>query len=207
MHASLDIPSNPVRDMSVVANPASHAREPSRDQDRLRLLMAVSEAIASNHELTALFRDLAKRLPAVVPFEVIALFLYDADKHVLRIHMLGTADADRVPPGMEIPIDDSFSGLVFTSQQPIVVRSTELEERFPGTTSLLREIGVESFCVLPLTTIVRRLGAIGFGSLTLDAFGDAELEFLTLVAKQGGVAVVNVLHDETNRRTQEELRQ
>jgi formate hydrogenlyase transcriptional activator len=207
MHAHLDIPSDTVRDSSLVADPLPPAREPSRDRDQLRLLMAVSEAIASNHELTALFRDLATRLPAVVPFEVIALFLHDPARNVMRVHMLGTADADRVPPGMEIPLDNSFSGLVFTSQQPLVVRSTELEERFPGTTSLLQEIGVESFCVLPLTTIVRRLGAIGFGSLTLDAFGEAELEFLTLVAKQVGVAVDNVLHDETNRRTQVELGQ
>src|SRR5262245_29625099 len=207
MHAHLDAPSDTARNPSLARDPLPQAREPSRDRDRVRLLMAVSEAIASNHELTALFRDLAKRLPAVVRFEVIALFVHDPDKGVMRVDMLGTADADRVPPGMEIPIDGTFSGLVFTTQQPIVVRSTELETRFPGTTSLLQEIGVDSFCVLPLTTIVRRLGAIGFGSLTIDAFGDEELKFLTLVAKQVGVAVDNVLHDETNRRTQEELRQ
>ena len=91
--------------------------------DQLRLLFEVSEAVASHRDLTALFRDLARRLPAVVPFEVIALFLHDPEKNVMRVHMLGTADADRIPPGLEVPVDGSFSGTVFTTQQPVVVRS------------------------------------------------------------------------------------
>ena len=54
-------------------------QELSRNREQLRLLFEVSEAIASHGDLTALFRDLARRLPAVVPFEVIALFLHDPE--------------------------------------------------------------------------------------------------------------------------------
>src|SRR5687768_8169344 len=103
----------------------------SRSTDQLRLLFEVSAAVASHRDLTALFRDLARRLPAVVPFEVIALFLHDPDKDVMRVHMLGTAEADRIPPGLEVPVAESFSGTVFTSQQPVVVRSPEDASRFP----------------------------------------------------------------------------
>ena len=74
-------------------------------QDQLRFLAEVSEAIASHSNLTALFRDLARRLPPLLPFEVIALFLHDPDKQVMRVDMLGTADADRIPPGLELPVD------------------------------------------------------------------------------------------------------
>ena len=62
---------------------------PSRSSEQLRLLIEVSEAIASHGDLTALFRDLARRLPAIVPFEVIALFLHDPVKNVMRVHMIG----------------------------------------------------------------------------------------------------------------------
>ena len=126
----------------------------------------------------------------------------------MRVHMLGTAEADRIPPGLEVPVDESFSGLVFTTQEPVVVRSPEDARRASRRRKpLLREIGVESFCVLPLTTIVRRLGAIGFGSLSPYAFGEAELEFLRQVARQVAVAVDNVLHDESDRAAQRELSQ
>jgi len=190
----------------------SHANDQSRDgqqlvryRDQLRLLVEVSDAIASHGDLTSLFRDLARRLPAVVPLEVIALFLHDPEKNVLRVHMLGTADADRVPPGIELPVDESFSGLVFRTQEPVVVRSPDEETRFPTSRFLLREIGVESFCVLPLTTIKGRLGAIGFGSLSPCAFGESDLDYLRHVARQVAVAVDNVLHDASAEAAREQL--
>src|SRR5688500_13596788 len=127
--------------MSLVANSGEFLR--SRDQ--LRALAEVSDAVASHSDLTALFRELARRLPAIVPFEVLALLLHDPAKHVMRLHMLGTADADRIPPGLELDVADSFSGQVFTSQEPLVVRSVDRESRYPESMSMLRDIGVESF--------------------------------------------------------------
>src|SRR5688572_16490053 len=99
------------------------------------LLGEVSEAIATHRDLTALFRDLARRLPAIVPFEFIALFLHDPERNVMRTHMLGTAEADSIPAGLEIPVDEGFSGLVFTIQQPVLISRPEEAERFPQTVS------------------------------------------------------------------------
>jgi formate hydrogenlyase transcriptional activator len=181
--------------------------ELARNSDQLRLLIEVSEAIATHRDLTTLFRDLAKRLPAVVPFELIALFLHDPEKNVMRVHMLGSAEADSIPPGLEVPVDASFSGQVFTTQQPVIVSSREEAARFPTTASLVKDIGVESFCMLPLTTTVRPLGAMGFGSLRPRAFNASELEFLDLVVQQVAVAVDNVLHDESATAVQVQLSQ
>ena len=207
MGAGFDSLSKPHSPMSSGTSPVLEREAVSRSRDQLRLLFEVSDAVASHRDLTALFRDLARRLPAVVPFEVIALFLHDPDKDVMRVHMLGTAEADRIPPGLEVPVAESFSGTVFTTQEPVVIRSPEDAGRFPQSQTLVRQIGVQSFCMLPLTTIVRRLGAIGFGSLRPFAFGDPELEFLGQVARQVAVAVDNVLHDESNESAKRELSQ
>ena len=59
---------------------------------------------------------------------------------------------------------------------------------------LMQEDGMKALCVVPLTTAVRRLGAIGFGSLTAGVYSDADVEFLVQVGKQIAVAVDNVLH-------------
>jgi formate hydrogenlyase transcriptional activator len=173
--------------------------------EQFRTLLEVSEAIAVHRDLKALFKELAKRLPSVVHFEFIALTLHDPERNVMRVHILGTAEADSIPPGLELPVDDSFSGLVFTTQQAIIVPRREEETRFPGTTVLLRGIGVESYCLLPLTTAVRRLGAMGFGSLSPHAFGESELKFLQQVATQVAVAVDNVLHAESAQSAQRQL--
>src|SRR5262245_47679164 len=155
------------------------------------LLFEVSQAIATNRDLTALFRDLARRLVKVVSFDYIALFLYDEQKDVMRVHLLGTADTDSVPPGTEMSVDESFSGLAFKTQQPVLVPNARHDMRFPATAHL-RPSTVESFCILPLTTIVRRLGAIGFGSTQPHTFDDAEVDFLQQVATQIAVGVDNV---------------
>jgi formate hydrogenlyase transcriptional activator len=177
----------------------------ARSSDQLRLLIEVSEAIATQRDLTTLFRDLAKRLPSIVPFELIALFLHDPDKKIMRVHMLGGADGDRIPPGLEVPVEASFSGLAFTTQRPVIVSSQEEALRFPTAASLVQTLGVESFCMLPLTTTVRPLGAMGFGTARTHAIGDTDLEFLDLVVKQVAVAVDNVLHDESHRAVQTQL--
>ena len=193
--------------MTVLTHNPPERQELWRKRDQLRALVEVSDAVASHGDLTALFRDLARRLPAAVPFEVIALFLHDPGKNVMRVHMLGTADADRIPPGLEVQMNDSYSGLVFQTQEPLIVSHAVSDTRFSTSKTILREIGVESFCVLPLTTIVRKLGAIGFGSLSPMAFGDEQIEFLSLVARQVAVAVDNVLHDKSDRAAQIQLSQ
>jgi formate hydrogenlyase transcriptional activator len=186
-------------------NSLAVAEFPTRSRDQLRLLIQVSEAIATHRDLTTLFRDLARQLPAIVPFELIALFLHDADRNVMRVHMLGGADGDRIPPGLEVPVDGSFSGEVFTTQRRVSVHSRQEAARYASTAALVDQIGVESFCMLPLTTTVRPLGAMGFGSSRAVAFDEAELEFLELVVRQVAVAVDNVLHDESVRTAQQLL--
>jgi formate hydrogenlyase transcriptional activator len=126
-------------------------------------------------------------------------------KNVMKTLTLGTASGESIEPGFEVPVEESAGGWVYSTQQPLVVPRRDDETRFPKITAILREVGVQSYCILPLTTSVRRLGAIGFGSPTLCAFGDSELEFLQQVATLVGVAVDNVLHDESAQLAQQQL--
>ncbi len=179
-------------------------QELARHRDQLRLLFEVTEAIASHGDLTALFRDLARRLPAVLPFEVVALFLHEPERRVMRVHMLGTADDDRIPPGLEVPEEGSFSGDVFTTQQPFIVRDAEATRAHPSY-PLVQRIGVASFAILPLTTSQRRVGAIGFGSRRPSLFPEPVVEFLQQVSRQVAVAVDNVLHQASDEAARAEL--
>src|SRR5206468_911323 len=79
------------------------------------------------------------------------------------------------------------------TQQPLTVNDVTQERRFPRLMAMLRENGVQSFCVVPLTTAQRRLGAMGFGSLQRRTYQEAELHFMQQVAKQIAVAVENAL--------------
>src|SRR5262245_28203446 len=175
------------------------------ERDRLRLLLEVSESIASHRTVAALFHDLAQRLPRVVPFDVINLVLYDSARDVMRLHALVAPECSRTELGMEFPMKETTTGLVWESQQPVMVEDVAAEKRFPKLMSVLREKGVRSYCTVPLTTALRRLGAMSFGSVRKRIFQEAEINFMQQVARQVAVAVDNVLHEQTARQAQQQL--
>jgi formate hydrogenlyase transcriptional activator len=174
-------------------------------RDRLRLLAEVSESIASHRDLNELFVDLAQRLPRIVPFDYINLVLYDPARHVMRLRLLVAPVESTIKAGAEFPVDGSPGGFVWKTQQPLLVNDATLETRFPAVIPRLIENGVQSFCTVPLTTALGRLGAMGFGCLHKHEYQDTEITFMQEVAKQVAVAVDNVLHDETARSMQLEL--
>jgi formate hydrogenlyase transcriptional activator len=176
-----------------------------RERDRLRLLLEVSESIASHRDLDALFRDLAERLPRVVPFDYINLILHDPAREVMRVHILVAPEHSTIKAGMELPVDGSVSGLVWATQQAVKIENLAEETRFPQLLPLLQENGVQSLCALPLTTALRRVGSLGFGSLTPRVYDEEDLNFMQQVAAQVAVAVDNVLHEESAQAAQKEL--
>src|SRR5262245_19279814 len=87
------------------------------DYDRLSLLLEVSESIASHRDLDDLFIELAELLPRVVPFDYINLVLYDPTRDVMRLHLLVAPEPATIAVGLELPVDASPGGYVWTNQQ------------------------------------------------------------------------------------------
>src|SRR5438128_2593488 len=128
-------------------------------------LLAVAEAIVCHRDLHALFHDLADRLHQVVRFDYLILVLHDAASDNMRLHVLETSEAESPRPGILIPVDEAPSGLVWQTQQPLIIPNVEKESRWPRLwEQLYRPHGMMSFCYLPLTTGRHRLGALTFAS-------------------------------------------
>ncbi len=178
---------------------------PEHSRRQLEALLEVSEAIAQQRDLPALFHDLAERLHAVVDFDFLTLTLHDPAHNVMRLHILETRVPHEKPTGTEAPVDGHPSGWVWQSQQPFVVSDIEEETRYPNFMQRLREGGVRSFALVPLTTAQRRLGALGFGRLLPRGITGTELEFMQRVASQVAVAVDNALNLESSQAYQRQL--
>jgi len=180
-------------------------RELLFSREQYRALLEVAEVIAVHRDLGDLFHDLAERLPRIVPFDYINLILHDPRRDVMRLRILAAPESSTIKEGMEMPVDSSPGGLVLKTQRPLIIEDVETDGRFPNLTRLLRENGVQTICLLPLTTALRRLGAMGFGTLEKRIYQEAELDFMQQVAKQVAVAVDNVLHDESEQAAQRQL--
>ncbi len=134
--------------------------------ERYQALLEVAEAISVHRDLHELFRDLAQRLPRVVHVNFVALSLHDPVRNTMRLHTIqANVPADLVG-GHEGPVEESPAGLVWQTQEPIIVPDLAEERRWPKVVGHMKEDSANSFCFVPLTTAVRRLGAMGFFEFT-----------------------------------------
>jgi formate hydrogenlyase transcriptional activator len=182
-----------------LAAPSEHSRR------QLEALLEVSEAIAQQRDLPALFHDLAERLHSVVDFDFLSLVLHDPKRNVMRLHVLESRIPHEKYAGSETPVEGHPSGWVWQTQQLFVVQDTEEETRFPEFLARLREFGVRSIAILPLTTAQRRIGAMGFGRLVPLGLTETAIEFMRRVAAQVAVAVDNALNFENAQSFQQQL--
>ena len=166
--------------------------------------MEISEAIASHRELDQLFRDLAPRLHRVVEFDFANLILYEPTRKSMRSHVLETPEtAYACPPG-ECPME-TVGGWVRDTQNPWIVSDVMHDKQFPNVAEWLRDHGVFSVCVVPVTTALRKLGALAFGSRMAAAYSEIDVIFLQQVARQVAVAVDNALNFEQAQSGQQQL--
>jgi len=166
--------------------------------------LEISEAIASHRELDQLFRDLAPRLHRVVEFDFANLILYEPTRKSMRSHVLETPEtAYACPPG-ECPME-TVGGWVRDTQNPWIVSNVMHDKQFPNVAEWLRDHGVFSVCVVPVTTALRKLGALAFGSRMAAAYSEIDVIFLQQVARQVAVAVDNALNFEQAQSGQQQL--
>lgn len=167
------------------------------NEGRYRTLLQIADLIAQHRDLAGLFQDLTRHLQSVVSFDYLNYVLHDSDRNVMRLNIIDSAAPQKLPEMLDMPVDNSYSGQVWQTQQPLVLNDVAAETRFQPILPLLMEYGVRSYCVMPLTTAQRRLGALGVASRQESAYSKDDLEFLQHVAQQVAVAVDNVLNYQT----------
>ena len=169
-----------------------------------RMLLDVSHATASHRDLKSLLCDLAGLLRRVARFDRLAIVLHDPERDVMRLHTIVSLEPT-FTTDLELPVPESPAGLVWQTQRPLVVPRIDGETRFAEVRRILRAEGMRSFCVLPLTTPLRRLGGLSFASQEEDAFSDADVEVLQELTTQVALAVDNTLHHQAAQQAQQQL--
>lgn len=173
---------------------------------RYEALFRVSHAISVYQEPKELFRVLAKELRGAVDFDFMGVFLYDEASHKFENPVLEAVRGPGIIIPPDFPPEETITWWIYHNQQPVVIKSRAEETRFPRMMKIYEEHGVQSACLLPLTTSRRRLGSIGFGMERPRCYPDEEVRYLSLVADQVALAVDNALREKEQDRSAEELR-
>ena len=175
-------------------------REPA---DLQGLLLEVARLAASRRDLDGLLAELVVVLRKAFRFDGLCIVLHDPVRNQMILRFAGGSAL----PGKEVVTrqEDDAAKLAWLTQQPIFVPDVERETRFPEIIEVARLYGTRSFCVFPLTSPVRRLGAFGFTSRETDAFHDVDPEFLQRLTDELALAVDNTLHEESLRQEHDRL--
>ena len=162
--------------------------------DRYQALLAVSEAIISHRELTALFQGLALSARTGGPGSMHScLVLHDAATNTMCLRVLETTQPDAPQGEFALSVEDDPAGVVWQTQQPFITSTVADLKRWPRLLEWIEPTGIQSICWLPLTTVRQRLGTLVFASKQPSAYDAADLDFLQLVANQVAVAIDNAL--------------
>jgi formate hydrogenlyase transcriptional activator len=180
----------------------SGKREPTAKS--YETLLEVTGSIVSRMDIPELFRELLDSLKEFGKFDFLNLVLHDPVQNVMRLNVLQALMPVTIPMSLEVPVGESPAGWVWQEQKPLLL-NLATEERFSPYISMLRESGIQSYYVFPLTAPSSNYGAVSFGSRQINAYDDSDLRFLERLAKQIAIAVDSSLKHEIARTHEEEL--
>jgi formate hydrogenlyase transcriptional activator len=159
-----------------------------RAQERLELLLDLTNRIVSTLDLRDLLRVIAANLRRVMQCDGVGIDLPDAEDGRLRVYALDFPGGnDVIREGFEPPADPVLTQ-VFQTGEPLLGGARELANN-----TVAREFGIKSVCYLPLTSRNRVLGVLGVGSVRENAFSPDDVTFLTQFARQVAIAVDNAV--------------
>ena len=180
---------------------------------RYEALIRVSQAVSANREPKKLFGVLVNELRRVIEFDGIGIAQYDETTDRIEWHVSLHCDEPNSTSTLpDLTLSDkcvqkeTMTCWVFQNQRPVVIPFVDQETRFPDTMKSLKEHNFQSVCMLPLTTVHRRIGSMFLASEHPDAYSDDEVRFLGLVADQMALAIDDALNFEASRTAQEQLK-
>ena len=145
-----------------------------------RSLLDLAQLAASQPTTGAFFPALAFHLRQSLNFQFVTLGVYDVSVESIRLDTWKAGYAEK--RSEYVAVGTCTSGWAWKNQRSVLFQDLDTEPRLPVFLESLRQLGIRSYYVLPLTTCRHKLGAIGFGSLHVIPKTNATLELLRRTA-------------------------
>jgi formate hydrogenlyase transcriptional activator len=174
--------------------------------DRLQLLLDVTNQVVSNLELRDLLRAISQDVRRVMQCDYAGLSLPDAENKHLRLYAVDFPDGKGfLQEDLHYPMEGTPSGTALRTMKALTLQSPFTGWlNYPIVQIAVRE-DLKSFCLLPLISRNRAIGVLVLGRFRDDAFSQADISFLGQVANQLALAVENALAYSQIRELKEQL--
>ena len=184
-----------VRFISLVADQIALATDDAinfanshRAQERLQLLLDLTNRVASHLNLREVLREISAQIRGVMQCDGVGIGLPSREDGRFRIYVLDypNAPAD-LEEGYE-PDEDNPVAAVFRSGEPAILTGEKIMRL-----KIAADHGIRSSAHVPLTGRGGVVGVLSLGAQRENAFSVDDLAFLTQVARQMALAIENAL--------------
>ena len=194
-------PEEEVRFLSLVADQIALAIDAAvnfylsrQAQDRLKLILDLTNQVVSNLNLQELLRTISASVRQVMRCDAAAIMLPEPDGAHLRVHALDFPDSRGFfTEQVLIPIADSIPGETYQSGKVWVLDRLDSAKVPLEMYAKASGEGINSFCDMPLISRGRSLGVLALASREENAFDREATAFLSQVAQQVAIGVENAL--------------
>jgi formate hydrogenlyase transcriptional activator len=164
------------------------------EQDRLTLLLELTNSLVSNLELRDVLTAVMRSARRIMRSDSAVVALPDADAGHLRAYALDFQDGgDIVQEDELIDARGTIAAQVFWTGKPWMGKIANVLESGLELNPKWLELGFTVGCVLPLASRHRILGTLGLRRRQDKVYTEDEINFLMQVANQIAIAVENAL--------------
>lgn len=168
---------------------------------RMRSFNAVCSIVARSLDLEQILNETLDKVLEVTGLEIGLMYFLNrqTDELVLLAHRgVAMTTAENLS---RLHLGEGLCGQVAQSSEPMVLENAS--QHPPGTAPAMREIGLSSGIVVPLTSKGNVQGIMALGARQPRRFPPADLQLITTFGKQIGVGVENAqLHRDVERQLQ-----
>ena len=165
----------------------SQLRIIEEDERRLAALNQTSSIISQSLELSEVLNSAISCVMGVMGIEVIRIYILDENRQELELAAHGGVTQEFVENIGRIRLGEGFNGRVALTGQPMLVKDAS---EMPELSSLVvREENIRSQVIVPMMSKGKVVGTISVAMHSFRKFVPEEVDLLTAIANQIGVAV------------------
>jgi formate hydrogenlyase transcriptional activator len=182
--------------------------ELQRQNERLRLLLDLTNKITSNLDLREVVRATSANVREVMLGDLVSVALFDKVSGKLRVYALDFSySPEIVKEGTLISLTGP-ARMAFESLRPTIASTSNLDDFAPEIQAPLAFlVEPKTVCHIPLVNRARALGLLTIGRTSERLYDADEIQFLCQVGGQIAIAIENALAYEEISRLKDKLKE
>jgi GAF domain-containing protein len=169
--------------------------------DQMETLYRVGLATNASLDMDAVLVSVYEQCCKVMNVDAFYVALYEPEEHQVA-YPIFVDHGQRLDP-FRLPLDSGLAGWIVQNQQPFCCDDTVAEiENLPIRVNRTGGQPTRSYLGMPIVRRERIIGVLSVQSYQVAAYGDADVQLLTMLAAQAAVAIENA---SLFRETQQEL--